>query len=100
MKLKHWQGYGSVEAKVIKRTALHLAYNLFASRSIEIRVKGDHEYGLMNYDKYDIARWLGRKSLGNFTMDEIAHIEIIDAREYDNEKHQYIDAVIYKILLK
>lgn len=100
MKIKHWQGYGSVEAKVIKKTALYLANQLFVSRTIEIRVTGNHEYGLMNYDKYDIAQWLGRKSLGNFTMDEIVHIEIIDAGEYDKEKHHYVDVVIYKILLR
>lgn len=48
MKIKHWQGYGSVNAKVVEKT----------KSSIVIEVTGDHEWGLVRNDAYDIKTWL------------------------------------------
>lgn len=48
MKLKHWQGYGSVDARLIKKT----------DREVTIEVTGAHEYGLVRDDLYDAKKWL------------------------------------------
>lgn len=48
MKLKHWQGYGSVKAEKIEKTP----------NSIVIEVTGAHEYGLVRNDLYDAKKWL------------------------------------------
>ena len=55
MKIKHWQGYGSVNAKVVKRTASTKE----GIKTITIEVVGNHEYGLdRHHDKYDVYNWL------------------------------------------
>lgn len=55
MKIKHWQGYGSVEAKKISfKTENGIA-------KMHIKVKGNHEWGIHRDDPYDIANWLIKK---------------------------------------
>ena len=62
MKRKHWQGYGTVNAKAIRK-----------SNTIYITVTGTHECGLAipYHDKYRLAEWLGIKSLGNFKAEDV-----------------------------
>lgn len=55
MKIKHWQGYGTVEAKKISTTTQGNMTRL------HIRVKGNHEYGIERNDRYDVANWLIKK---------------------------------------
>lgn len=51
MKIKHWQGYGTVSAQKIpdKNCTLH------------IRVTGNHEWGLRRDDIYDLYEWLVKR---------------------------------------
>jgi len=53
MKIKHWQGYGSVSAKLITKTP----------NEIVIEVTGEHEYGLATDDGYTAKIWLLDKFL-------------------------------------
>lgn len=53
MRIKHWQGYGCVNAK---RTAKRA--NRDGTVSMEITVTGMHECGLERNDVYDVHRWL------------------------------------------
>lgn len=53
MRIKHWQGYGCVDAK---RTAKRV--NSDGTVFLEITVTGEHEYGLERNDVYDVHRWL------------------------------------------
>lgn len=53
MRLKHWQGYGCVNAKRIEYTI-----NQDRTKTIKIEVTGSHEYGLVQNDRYDVHRWL------------------------------------------
>lgn len=46
MKIKHWQGYGSVNYYVVKKT----------SKELIVDVYGDHEWGLQN--DYSAKEWL------------------------------------------
>ena len=56
MKIKHWQGYGNVEAKVVSKEKPYKGVDLSI---VHIKVKGNHEYGLIREnDSYDIKRWL------------------------------------------
>ena len=52
MKVKHWQGYGSVEMKVISRKQIE------NTKTIVVRVSGNHEWGLVRNDTYDVYRWI------------------------------------------
>ncbi len=51
MRIKHWQGYGTVDAKKITGdgTTLH------------IKVSGNHEWGLRRDDLYDLFNWLVKR---------------------------------------
>ena len=51
MKIKHWQGYGTVEAKKIKDN----------SCTLHIRVSGNHEWGIERNDDYDLFNWLVKR---------------------------------------
>lgn len=51
MQIKHWQGYGKVEAKRIKDN----------SCTLHVRVKGNHEWGLVRDDEYDLFNWLVKR---------------------------------------
>jgi len=55
MKIKHWQGYGLVNARKIS----HSTNN--GITSLHIRVSGDHEQTLERNDRYDVANWLVKK---------------------------------------
>lgn len=48
MKLKHWQGYGSVNAVKVEDKPTE----------VTILVTGLHEYGLVLEDVYDAKKWL------------------------------------------
>lgn len=52
MKIKHWQGYGCVTAKKVSKTVKNGVTKLV------VRVTGNHEWGLVREDKYDLKRWL------------------------------------------
>lgn len=56
MKLKHWQGYGTVNAK---KTGLRA--NPDGTKTLEVTVTGMHEYGLVRNDTYDVHRWLVKR---------------------------------------
>ena len=51
VKLKHWQGYGTVDARRVKdpRVTLH------------VKVSGNHEWGLRRDDLYDVYNWLVKR---------------------------------------
>ena len=51
MKIKHWQGYGTVTAVRIKDKDCEL----------HVRVSGNHEWGLERKDDYDGYRWLYKR---------------------------------------
>lgn len=53
MKIKHWQGYGTVTAKKI---SLEKQEN--GHRIIRILVSGNHECGIECNDKYTLTNWL------------------------------------------
>ena len=62
MKIKHFAGYGSVQATKICKV------NLFDNKvKLVVQVKGNHECGLVRNDIYDVRRWLFNKFEKNFT---------------------------------
>ena len=52
MKIKHWQGYGCVEARKVKKSTRNGITNLV------VEVVGNHEWGLERRDVYDLKWWL------------------------------------------
>ena len=60
MKIKHFQGYGSVQAKKLSKTTIGNKTKLV------VEVKGNHEWGLVRDDVYDAKRWLFDRFEKNF----------------------------------
>lgn len=52
MKAKHWQGYGTVDMKKISQNIDD------GIKTIVVQVSGNHEWGLVRNDIYDIHRWI------------------------------------------
>lgn len=57
MKIKHWQGYGSVEAVRFGKTWI----DKYGDAHVTVKVTGNHECGLVRDDKYDLFNWLVKK---------------------------------------
>ena len=51
MKIRHWQGYGTVNAVKVRSTKFVLV----------VKVSGNHEWGLRRDDVYDLFNWLVKK---------------------------------------
>lgn len=51
MRIKHWQGYGIVNAVKVKDKDFTLA----------VHVSGNHEWGLRRDDTYDLFNWLVKR---------------------------------------
>ena len=60
MKIKHWQGYGTVEAIKVKDSSCDL----------HVKVTGNHEYGLERNDTYDAFSWLVKRFKKNIGDDD------------------------------
>ena len=76
MRIKHFAGYGTVNAKKLYKKTLPNGDTVMA-----IEVTGNHEWGLLRNDAYDLKRWLVDrfdKDAGDFSpyrMDFSWHFE-------------------------
>ena len=67
MKIKHWQGYGTVNAVKVKDKDFNLC----------VKVSGNHEWGLRRNDYYDLFNWLIKrfdKSVADMTYAEFREL--------------------------
>ena len=62
MRIKHWQGYGCVNAKRISTRRIGIA-----DYEVEILVRGNHEWGLEAVSRYAIWEWLMKKLVKDCT---------------------------------
>lgn len=84
MKIKHFMGYGCVNAKKVSCTKNELV----------VHVWGCHEYGVVRNDRYDIFNWLVKrfdKSRKDYT--EIVDVDIDEWWERETDgKYRGMDA--------
>lgn len=92
MKLKHWQGYGSVDVKKIA------SYPAGHSKSKAIiKVTGNHEYGIVREDPYDVFRWLGKRFFPDCQdYRRIQDLNVIPGTEKDADGND-VDTAIYEV---
>ena len=95
MKIKHWQGYGIIEAKKIAKKSRD------GKTFITIELRGNHEWGLHRDDTYDIAHWLLPKFVKEFKdgskdYRNIEYMDITDGYERDSNG-VYVDTCLYDI---
>lgn len=55
MRIKHWQGYGTVNAEKISKKKVR------GQTELKIRVYGNHEWGLVRDNEYDLINWLVKR---------------------------------------
>ena len=64
MKIKHFAGYGSVQARKVSKTTSG------GRTKLVVEVKGNHEWGLVRDDIYDVRRWLFNRFEKNFNGED------------------------------
>ena len=69
MRVKHFMGYGSVEVKKVSKKPIINGYGENKTKMV-LRVKGNHECGLVREDIYDVKNWIFDKFEKNFTKSE------------------------------
>lgn len=69
MKVKHFAGYGSVEVKKESKTTFTNEYGEKKTKLVLV-VKGNHEWGIVRDDIYDVKRWIFDKFEKNFTSND------------------------------
>lgn len=68
MRVKHFAGYGSVEVKKVSKKPIINDYGEKKTEMV-LRVKGNHEWGIVRNDIYDVKRWIFDKFEKNFKGD-------------------------------
>lgn len=76
MKVKHWQGYGTVNMKKISQNTKN------GIKTIVVQVSGNHEWGLKRNDTYDIHKWICSK----FAKDCKEYCDIVNLQINDYYK--------------
>lgn len=86
MKIKHFAGYGSVNAKLIENK---IGFSEFREISVaHIKVWGNHERGIYREDYYDIFNWLCKRFVKECTnYIKIIAIKIDCSSEKINGEH-------------
>ena len=93
MRIKHFAGYGSVEAKKVSKTTFTDEYGEKKTKLV-VRVKGNHEWGLVRDDIYDVKRWLFDKFEKNFLgKDDEISMSVVD--DYVKENGLAVEVAVY-----
>lgn len=90
MRIKHFAGYGTVEAKKVSKTTVTNQYGEKKNKLV-VNVKGNHEWGLVRDDIYDVKRWLFDKFEKNFSGN---YYQIIMDVKNDYIKENRIDVEV------
>ena len=93
MRVKHFMGYGSVEVKKVSKTSIINGYGENKTKLV-LRVKGNHECGLVRNDIYDVRRWIFNKFEKNFKGDDYAIYMDIQS-DYIEENGIDVEVAIY-----
>jgi len=89
MKIKHFAGYGSVQAKKVSKT------NIDDDKvKLVVEVKGNHEWGLVRKDIYDVRRWLFNRFEKNFHGEDW-EISMTIKDDYVNENGIVVEVATY-----
>lgn len=88
MKIKHWQGYGSVTAVKKEKTKNN------GMTTISIQVTGDHECGLIRNDKYDVYNWLLKKF--DKSVESYRDIEFMNIKDLYTSPESVVYTITYR----
>lgn len=93
MRVKHFAGYGSVEVKKVSKKPIINDYGENKTEMV-LQVKGNHEWGLVRNDIYDVKRWIFEKFEKNFKGNDYdIYMDIKD--DYINENGIDVEVATY-----
>lgn len=96
MKVKHFCGYGSVEVKKQSKTTFTDECGEKKTKMV-LRVKGNHEWGLVRDDIYDVRRWIFNKFEKNFKGEDY-QIDMHIEDDYIKEKGLDVEVATYTFI--
>jgi len=96
MRVKHFMGYGSVDVKKVSKTPIIDEYGQKKTKLV-LRVKGNHEWGLVREYVYDVKRWIFDKFEKNFKGNEYA-IDMDVERDYIKENGLDVEVATYTFI--
>ena len=91
MKIKHFAGYGSVQAKKLSKTTNN------GKTKLVVEVKGNHERGLVREDIYDVRRWIFNKFERNFNGNDY-EIDMTINDDYVREGNIDVEVATYTFI--
>ena len=96
MKVKHFAGYGSVDVKKKSKATFTDEYGRTKTKLVLV-VKGNHEWGIVRYDVFDVKRWIFEKFEKNFKGNDYdidMHIE----SDYVKENGECVEVATYTFI--
>jgi len=93
MRVKHFSGYGSVEVKKVSKNTFKNEWGETKTKMV-LRVKGNHECGLVRNDIYDVKRWIFDKFEKNF-KGEYFKIDMNVVNDYVKEDGLDVEVAVY-----
>lgn len=91
MKIKHFAGYGSVQARKVSKTKYG------DKTKLVVEVKGNHEWGLVRNDIYDVRCWIFNKFEKNFNGEDY-DISMSIKDDYVNENGIDVEVATYTFI--
>jgi len=94
MRIKHFAGYGTVEATKVSKRKVGVHGEL---TNVVIKVVGNHEYGIYRTDKYDIVNWLGKRLIKDLTDDRCITCMTVTPSYEKGTNGTDVDVCVYDI---
>lgn len=93
MKVKHWQGYGLVEVTKKSKSKFTDLWGDKKNKMV-LQVKGNHEWGLVRDDIYDVRKWIFNKFEKNYNGSDY-NIEMSIKDDYVTENGHSVEVATY-----
>ena len=92
-KLKHWQGYGCLDAKKLA----DYPYG-YRRRKAVIQVEGNHEYGIILHEPYDVWNWLCKRFVKDcLKWTNISDLKVTQVYSVKDDEGRDVEAAVYEI---
>ena len=93
MKVKHFAGYGSVDVKKVSKRTFTNEWGEKKNKMV-LSVKGNHEWGIVRDDIFDVKHWIFDKFEKNF-RGEIYNISMTIKDDYVKENGLDVEVATY-----
>ena len=93
MKVKHFAGYGSVDVKKVSKRTFTNEWGEKKNKMV-LSVKGNHEWGIVRDDIYDVKHWIFDKFEKNFKGNDY-DIYMDIKSDYENENGHEVEVATY-----